>query len=592
MKVLLTTLNSKFIHSNLAIRYLREFAKDLANIEIMEFTINQPLEQILSAIYKSNPDLVGFSTYIWNINQTLEIAEALKIIKPEIKIMLGGPEVSFDGFQLLEKHKFIDYIIYGEGEETFREMLQSVDLCDVNGLIFRKEGESIINPPREQIKNLGIIPSPYENIGDEFKNRIVYYETSRGCPFNCEFCLSSTIKGVRFFSLDRVKRDIKTLVESGVSQIKFVDRTFNANKSYSREIMDFIMDLDPKNMNFHFEVTAHLIDEDTLEYLKIPKEGLFQFEIGVQSTNPQTINSIGRVTDFEKLKYVTSNIKGNRNIHQHLDLIAGLPYEDYSSFANSFNDVYEIRPEKLQLGFLKLLKGSGLRIDEKKYGYKYLDKPPYEILQNKYLDYGDILKLKDVENLVEKYYNEGYFLHSLEFIIRNFFKTPFRFYEDFASYWEEQGLNELSHSRNSLYQILFDYYIHRQFSLEDYFMEIIKLDYISNNRKVTLPSGVDRSNENLSSIELHNLLKDGDLLHEHLFDYKELPTKKLINKVIIEAFSKDVLRIIKNDYRVKDADRDIYILFEYKDMVINRFKIVDITNFVAKERSHGFNEGL
>lgn len=580
MKVLLTTLNSKFIHSNLAIRYLKEVAKDVADIDLMEFTINQPIEQILSTIYKGNPDMVGFSTYIWNVNEVLEIAEGLKIVKPNIKIMLGGPEVSFDGVQILEKHRFIDYIVYGEGEETFREMLIADDLCNVKGLIFRKEGEVVINPPREQIKDLDNIPSPYENINEEFKNKIVYYESSRGCPFNCEFCLSSTIKGVRFFSIDRVKRDIGTLIKSGVSQIKFVDRTFNANKAYSREIMDFIMQENPENMNFHFEVTAHLIDDETLEYLKKPKEGLFQFEVGVQSTNPDTIKSIGRVTDFEKLKYVTSAIKKNRNIHQHLDLIAGLPFEDYKSFSKSFNDVYAIRPEKLQLGFLKLLKGSGLRVDQGKYNFKYLDNPPYEILETKWLEYGDIIKLKGIENLVEKYYNEEYFLHSLEFIIRNFFKSPFEFYEDFGSYWESTGLNEVSHSRNNLYQVLLDYYLDRQLGLEEYFKEIIKLDYISNNKKLTLPLGIERNSHNLKGEDLHDLLKNEDLLNTHLYEYSNLPTKKVINKVLVEAFSKDVLRIIKNGYNIGDSDKRIFILFDYKDQVINRCKVVDVSKFV------------
>lgn len=580
MKVLLTTLNSKFIHSNLAIRYLKEVAKDVADIDLMEFTINQPIEQILSTIYKGNPDMVGFSTYIWNVNEVLEIAEGLKIVKPNIKIMLGGPEVSFDGVQILEKHRFIDYIVYGEGEETFREMLIADDLCNVKGLIFRKEGEVVINPPREQIKDLDNIPSPYENINEEFKNKIVYYESSRGCPFNCEFCLSSTIKGVRFFSIDRVKRDIGTLIKSGVSQIKFVDRTFNANKAYSREIMDFIMQENPENMNFHFEVTAHLIDDETLEYLKKPKEGLFQFEVGVQSTNPDTIKSIGRVTDFEKLKYVTSAIKKNRNIHQHLDLIAGLPFEDYKSFSKSFNDVYAIRPEKLQLGFLKLLKGSGLRVDQGKYNFKYLDNPPYEILETKWLEYGEIIKLKGIENLVEKYYNEEYFLHSLEFIIRNFFKSPFEFYEDFGSYWESTGLNEVSHSRNNLYQVLLDYYLDRQLGLEEYFKEIIKLDYISNNKKLTLPLGIERNSHNLKGEDLHDLLKNEDLLNTHLYEYSNLPTKKVINKVLVEAFSKDVLRIIKNGYNIGDSDKRIFILFDYKDQVINRCKVVDVSKFV------------
>ncbi|TJX13031.1 DUF4080 domain-containing protein [Tissierella creatinini] len=582
MKVLLTTLNSKFIHSNLAIRYLREYAKDFAEIEILEFTINQPIEQILSAIYKADPELVGFSTYIWNISEILEISEALKIINPKLKIMLGGPEVSFDGSKLLETHKFIDYIVYGEGEESFREMLLTEDLCDVKGLIFRNNGEVIINPPRGRIKNLDVIPSPYESVGDDFKNKIVYYESSRGCPFNCEFCLSSTIKGVRFFSIDRVKKDIKTLVQAGVSQIKFVDRTFNSNTVYSREVMDYIIELNPENVNFHFEVTAHLIDDETLEYLKIPKEGLFQFEIGVQSTNPQTIESIGRVTDFEKLKFVTTSIRKNRNIHQHLDLIAGLPYEDYDSFANSFNEVYSIRPEKLQLGFLKLLKGSGLRLDERKYGYKYLKKPPYEVLQSKWLDYGDILRLKGIENLVEKYYNEGYFLHSLEFIIKNFFKSPFEFYENFASYWESIGLNEVSHSRNGLYQILVDYFLEKQFGLEKYFMEIIKLDYIFNNKKLTFPVPVKRNAENLNGNELHDLLKNEELIKAHLYEYRDLPTKKLINKIIVEAFSKNILGIINNNYDIRYGEGHVFILFDYKDKIINRCKAIDITNFVTR----------
>ncbi len=582
MKVLLTTLNSKFIHTNLAIRYLREYAKDFAEIEILEFTINQPIEQILAAIYKADPELVGFSTYIWNVNEILEISEALKVINPKLKIMLGGPEVSFDGSKLLETHKFIDYIVYGEGEESFREVLLAEDLCDVKGLIFRNNGEVIINPPREQIKNLDAIPSPYENVGDEFKNKIVYYESSRGCPFNCEFCLSSTIKGVRFFSIDRVKKDIKKLVQAGVSQIKFVDRTFNANKIYSREVMDYIMELNPENVNFHFEVTAHLIDDETLEYFKIPKEGLFQFEIGVQSTNPQTIESIGRVTDFKKLKFVTTSIRKNRNIHQHLDLIAGLPYEDYDNFANSFNEVYSIRPEKLQLGFLKLLKGSGLRLDERKYGYKYLNKPPYEVLQSKWLDYGDILRIKGIENLVEKYYNEGYFLHSLEFIIKNFFKSPFEFYENFAFYWESIGLNEVSHSRNGLYQILVDYFLEKQFGLEEYFMEIIKLDYIFNNKKLTFPVPVKRSTKNLNGNEIHNLLKNEELIKAHLYEYRDLPTKKLINKIIVEAFSKNILGIINNNYDIRYGEGHVFILFDYKDKIINRCKAIDITNFVTR----------
>lgn len=583
MKILLTTLNSKFIHSNLAIRYLKEYVRDISSVKILEYTINQTLDSVISSIYMESPDLIGFSTYIWNIEQTLEICQVLKIIKPEIKILLGGPEVSFDARALMENHGFIDYIIYGEGEESFKEIVIGKELCYIDGLVFRDSvGDVIINPPRKLMSDLDKIPSPYENVGDDFKNRIVYYESSRGCPFNCEFCLSSTIKGVRYFGIERVKSDIARLVKLGVSQIKFVDRTFNANKSYSMEIMKYIMDLNPDNINFHFEVTAHLIDEETLEFLKMPKEGLFQFEVGVQTTNKATIESIGRITDFIKLKEVTTRIKSYRNIHQHLDLIAGLPFEDYRSFENSFNDVYSIRPEKLQLGFLKLLKGSGLRLNEKKYGYKYLNKPPYEVLENNYLDYSGLIKLKGIEDLVEKYYNEGYFIHSLVFIITNFFDNPFKFYEDFSVYWKANDLFDEAHSRNGLYQILLDYYKDSDFSNIESFYEILKFDYISNNKKLTLPVGIDRSEYNLSQSDIHELLKDSELLGSHLPEYKEIATKKLIKNVIIEAFNVDIFEIIKNGYKPSNEEKVKYILFEYRDLVINRCRTSDITKFVTK----------
>ncbi|WFA09872.1 B12-binding domain-containing radical SAM protein [Tissierella sp. Yu-01] len=580
MKVILSTLNSKYIHTNLAIRYLKEYVKDIMPIETYEFTINQSIDSIVSELYKKSPDLIGFSTYIWNIEQTLKISNIIKILRPNTKILLGGPEVSFDGVKLLEEHPFIDYIIYGEGEETFKDLIHGKDLKDIEGLIFRDDEINIImNPPRLLIHDLGKIPSPYENIGDEFKNKIVYYESSRGCPFNCKFCLSSTINGVRYFPIERVKKDIYNLIQVGVSQVKFVDRTFNANKKYSMEIMDYIMKLNPENINFHFEVTAHLIEEDTLDFLRKPKEGLFQFEVGVQSTNLDTIDSIGRVTDFEKLKKVTKQIRSYKNIHQHLDLIAGLPYEDYNSFKNSFNDVYSIRPEKLQLGFLKLLKGSELRINEEIYGFKYLDEPPYEILENKYISYSDILKLKGIEDLVEKYYNEGYFTHSVEFIISNFYESPFDFYEAFSEYWDSTDLNKVSHSRNDLYQILLDFYLYKSFDHTDSFKELLKYDYIYNNKKITLPKGIDRI-KSITQTELHRLLKSDDLLGNYLKEEAGIPTKKLIKNVIAEGFNKDIFEIINNSYLPSDDNKEIYILFYYKDKVINRCKTINITKMI------------
>ena len=587
MKIILTTLNSKFIHSSLSIRYLKAYAENIP-IEIMEFTINQNLDYIVGEIYKKKPDVIGFSTYIWNREETLKICEAIKIIAPSIKIILGGPEVSFDGEKILKDNWFIDFIIYGEGEVSFKELIEriiagEIEFSDINGLIFRK-GENIIkNPPRELIENLDSIPSPYRDLNDNFKDKIVYFESSRGCPFNCKFCLSSTIKGVRYFNIDRVKEDLGILIDANVGQVKFVDRTFNANKKYAMEIMEFIMEKDPKDINFHFEVTAHLLDEEMLDFISKAKEGLFQFEIGVQSTNEKTLNAIGRTTNIDKLKSVTKKIKSFKNIHQHLDLIVGLPYEDYNSFKNSFNEVYELKPEKIQLGFLKLLKGSGLRRESEKYGMKFLDKPPYEILATNWIDYSEVLRLKGIEDLVEKYYNEGYFEHSIEYIIKNHYKTPFDFFEDFLDYWESKKYHTISHSRNKLYKILIDFYKYKEYEDSWVLNEIIKYDYIYNHKNPYLPRSINRTGEKFIQKNKHNILKDEKVLNNYLKHYKDMFTKEVIKRVHIEKFEIDIFKLFNNDYRFEeDIKKTSYILFDYKDRVINRSYVYDITDDIKE----------
>lgn len=587
MDIMLTTLNSKFIHSNLAIRYLAKYVQDIKDIKIREFTINQNTDFITSEIFKEDPDYIGFSVYIWNLWETLEICKILKIVKPDIKIILGGPEVSFDTLNIMEEYSYIDFIVIGEGEETFREIVSNIvkennDFSNINGLVFRKKDKAIRTSPRPLIKELNKIPSPYDNIGNEFKNKIIYYESSRGCPFNCEFCLSATLKGVRYFDIERVKRDLNNLIDGKVRQVKFVDRTFNANKRYAMEIMDFIMEKDPKDINFHFEVTAHLLDEEMLSFLEKAKEGLFQFEIGVQSTNPKTIDAINRITDFQKLSEVSKRIKSYRNIHQHLDLIAGLPYEDYNSFENSFNDVYELKPEKIQLGFLKLLKGSGLRLNEEQYGYKYLDKPPYEIIENKYIPYKDIIRLKNLENLVENYYNEGSFVNTLEFIIKNNYSGAFKFYEDFALYWNEENYYEFSHSRNKLYKILKDFVKYKEYLNLHIIKNLLKYDYIFNNKNPRLPQGLEVERFENQQRAIHDILKDERILNNYLQEYKDRPTKRLINIVSIEKFNRNVLDIIRNDYEPIDINEDVYILFDHKDGEIIRCNSYNITD-IAKE---------
>lgn len=579
MNTILVSLNSKYIHSNLAIRYLSKYVSSMKRVDIYEFTINQSPEFIASEIYRLSPNLVGFSTYIWNLKETLGVCEILKLVKPDLKILLGGPEVSYDGEIIMEEYPFIDYIIYGEGEETFKEFLQKEpkgELEDIRGLIYREGDRIIKNPERDLIMDLNTIPFPYDEGSRGLENRIVYYESSRGCPFNCQYCLSSTIRGVRYLDLDRVKRDLSFLIDEKVKQVKFVDRTFNANKEHAMEILKFIKEKDPDNINFHFEITAHLIDQDFLDLLKDVKEGLFQFEIGVQSTNDETIDAIKRTTDFTQLSDVVRTIKSFKNIHLHLDLIAGLPYEGYDSFKESFNDVYYLRPEKLQLGFLKLLKGSGLRLNQAKHGYKYIDEPPYQVLESKYISYGDLLKLKDIEDLVEKYYNEGYFENALNYLIKEYYNSPFDFYEDFSSYWVSKAYHKIFHSRDKLYKILLEFVNYKEFK-DEFFVEVLKFDYLLNNKNPKLNFNKDVN----FRLNLHDLLKNEDLLDEYLYEFKDMPTKKLINRVVVEAFKFNILGAIGKDFEEKKQEES-YILFLHRDGVISRGSVYDISRIVRE----------
>ena len=584
MKTLITTLNSKFIHSSLSIRYLKSYCRDISNIEIAEFTINQNTDFITSEIYKSSPNIVCFSCYIWNIGNTLDICERLKIVKPDVIIVLGGPEVSFDGEDVLSKYPFVDFIVSGEGEVTFRELILNIINCsrnfyDIKGLVFRDGKKIVTNSPRPLIEDLDTIPSPYEFLNGDLKDKIVYFESSRGCPFNCQFCLSSTIKGVRFFSLDRVKKDLDRLINLKVRQVKFVDRTFNAKKEYAMEIIKFIMDKNPENMNFHFEITAHLIDDDMLNLISHSKEGLFQFEIGVQSTNPNTIDAIGRTTNIEKVEKITRKIKSYKNIHQHLDLIAGLPYENYESFKQSFNDIYSLRPEKLQLGFLKLLKGSRLREEKDKYGFKFIDRPPYEVLENNYISYSEMLKLKAIEDLVEKYGNDSSFENITQFIITNYYESPFEFYEAFSAYWEQKGYHKVSHSKKELYRIIYDFFREVINSDVSIINEIIKFDFILNNKNPNIPEYINRVDVEILQDKKHEFLKNEMYVEKFLPKFKDIPVKKIINTVHVESFEFDVIYFINYGYNMKEIiKRKTTVLFVYEtDKVLNKCKVFDIT---------------
>ncbi|MCC0703961.1 B12-binding domain-containing radical SAM protein [Clostridioides sp. ES-S-0049-02] len=573
MKILLTTLNSKFIHTNLAIRYLKEFVRNLLEVDMKEYTINNDLDYILKDIYKNEYDIILFSTYIWNIGDIVKLCDNLKKIRPNTKIALGGPEVSYDSYEAMKKYDFVDYILYGEGELIFRELVLHLkgkkEIKSVDGLVYRQGCEIIVNKPMELLQNLDEIPSPYENLNPkEYENRIVYYESSRGCPFNCQYCLSSTIPGLRYFSLDRIKRDLKALIDARVSQIKFIDRTFNANKKVAMEIMDFLMKNDNGYTTYHFEVTAYLIDDKMLEFLADCKEGLFQFEIGVQSTNEKTLDAVGRRDDFKKLSHVVQTVASYRNIHQHLDLIAGLPYEDYESFENSFNDVFNLGIEHLQLGFLKMIKGTGMRKVADEHGFKYKDYAPYEFLYNNYISYEETLKLKDIEDVLERYYNSKNFVLSMRYIIGKFYKqSPFKFFETFAKYFDENGYFDLAQGKNQLYKILLDFYNEKINIDNDVFNDILKYDYISLGKTSNIPQFFNKLDVDDFKNRCHVFLQDNDNLSTYLPNFVDKPAKHIIKYVHFEPFKFNIVDL-KNNINTEIREEENIVLFEYDDKKI------------------------
>ncbi len=566
MKILLTTLNSKYIHSSLALRYLKNYVRDeISNVFIEEYTVNNDIDYILGEVHSKEYDIICFSCYIWNIKETLEITKNIKKINSDIKIVLGGPEVSYDAKSILSEFSFIDYIIYGEGEGTLKELLKYLvknegDLESIDGLAYRVLGETFLNKERSLINNLEEIPFPYDDL-EELDNQIIYYESSRGCPFNCQYCLSSTICGVRFFPMDRIKKDLKRFIDAKVDQVKFVDRTFNANKKHSLEIMKYLQKIDNGKINFHFEITASLIDKETLDFLKTVREGLFQFEIGVQSTNEDTLTEIDRNMSFDKLSEVCTEIVEYNNIHLHLDLIAGLPYEGYNTFLKSFDDVYNLKPDRLQLGFLKLLKGSAIRDNSEKYSYTFKETPPYEVLKNNYISYGELLRLKYIEEMIELYYNSHHFDLAVRFIINNYYNSPSKFYEELSFYWTEKGHHHVHHKRERLYEILLEFYRNNDFDDIDVFNEILRFDYVR-NVKSTIPEFFITPKMEDYKNRYHEFLQNEENIDKYLSQYKGMPAKKIIKKVNFEVFKYDILNIIEKD-EVKPAKENVVFLFDY-----------------------------
>ena len=552
MKILLVACNAKYIHSNLAVYDLQAYASDYADhIVLKEYTINQQKDDIMRDIYLEHPDVVCVSCYIWNLSFVKELMADLIKILPGADFWAGGPEVSYDAEKFLTENSEFKGVMVGEGEETFKELAgyyvekNPQDLKDMTGICYR-DGDQIIHNGWRQIMDLSSIPFIYKDLS-EFKNRIIYYESSRGCPFSCSYCLSSIDKKLRFRDTETVKKELQFFIDNKVPQVKFVDRTFNCKHDHAMAIWKYINEHDNGVTNFHFEISADLLREEELQEMSTMRPGLIQLEIGVQSTNPDTIKAIHRTMDFEKLKGIVDRIHSFGNIHQHLDLIAGLPYEDYDSFRHSFNDVYALKPQQLQLGFLKVLKGSHMMEMCKEYGIVYKTQEPYEVLSTKWLDYDHVLKLKTVENMVEVYYNSGQFQNTLEYL-ENFFPDAFSIYERLGSFYMEKGYGDVSHTRMRRYEILLEF-------LED--VPEISMDQVKDQMVYDL-----YLRENLKSRP--GFARDQKPFERQIWDFRK--REKVAKNAHVEVFADGTVLLfdyadrdpLTNNAHVTDVTKDVF----------------------------------
>lgn len=552
MKILLVACNAKYIHSNLAVYDLQAYASDYADhIVLKEYTINQQKDDIMRDIYLEHPDVVCVSCYIWNLSFVKELMADLIKILPGADFWAGGPEVSYDAEKFLTENSEFKGVMVGEGEETFKELAgyyvekNPQDLKNMTGICYR-DGDQIIHNGWRQIMDLSSIPFIYKDLS-EFKNRIIYYESSRGCPFSCSYCLSSIDKKLRFRDTETVKKELQFFIDNKVTQVKFVDRTFNCKHDHAMAIWKYINEHDNGVTNFHFEISADLLREEELQEMSTMRPGLIQLEIGVQSTNPDTIKAIHRTMDFEKLKGIVDRIHSFGNIHQHLDLIAGLPYEDYDSFRHSFNDVYALKPQQLQLGFLKVLKGSHMMEMCREYGIVYKTQEPYEVLSTKWLDYDHVLKLKTVENMVEVYYNSGQFQNTLEYL-ENFFQDAFSIYERLGSFYMEKGYGDVSHTRMRRYEILLEF-------LED--VPEISMDQVKDQMVYDL-----YLRENLKSRP--GFARDQKPFERQVWDFRK--REKVAKNAHVEVFADGTVLLfnyadrdpLTNNAHVTDVTKDVF----------------------------------
>lgn len=542
MKILLAAVNAKFIHSNLAVRTLCAYAKKSVHregleIEIAEYTINQQKDDILRDIYEREADMICFSCYIWNQVYIESLIHDLSKVLPKALFWMGGPEVSYAAKEVLLRLPEVKGVMRGEGERTFAELCKGRPLDEIQGITFRRQDGSICENEWRKPMDLDEVPFVYQDM-KEFEHKIIYYESSRGCPFSCSYCLSSVDKRLRFRSVQTVKRELAFFLEQKVAQVKFVDRTFNCNHTHAMEIWKFIAEHDNGVTNFHFEISADLLNEKELQLIKTMRVGLIQLEIGVQSTNKKTIQEIKRTMDFEKLSQSVRSLRRMENVHQHLDLIAGLPFEDIASFSKSFDDVYGLRPHQLQLGFLKVLKGSFMEEKKADYGLVYKSEPPYEVLYTNWLSYEDILKLKGIEQMVEIYYNSGQFEHTLP-ELEKMFISPYRLYEKLWEYYKEKELHSIQHKRSARYEILLDFVKHVCEQKDDgihakYVRELLIYDYYLRENAKTRPSFAGENP--LGKEKKRRFYEEEAVRHKYLLGYEAYDKNQIRKMTHLEYF--------------------------------------------------------
>ncbi|MEH7076126.1 B12-binding domain-containing radical SAM protein [Neobacillus drentensis] len=546
MNVICSTLNAKYIHTNLAIRYLKAYAEPEFTIQIKEYTIKDPVLNIVTDLYQQKPEVIGFSCYIWNIEETIKVVNMIKKVNPSIKIVLGGPEVTYDTHEWMEKIPEADFIVIGEGEQTFKQLLTEIkttkNFKNVPGIAFRDKEQVVITPQMNKL-DLKELPSPYRFPEDitHLGKRVTYIETSRGCPFSCQFCLSSIEVGVRYFDREKIKEDIRYLMANGAKTIKFVDRTFNISRSYAMEMFRFLIDEHLPGTVFQFEITADIMRPEVIEFLnqEAPK-GLFRFEIGVQSTNDFTNELVMRKQNFSKLTRTVSMVKEGRKIDQHLDLIAGLPEEDYDSFLKTFNDVFELRPEELQLGFLKMLRGTGVRLRAAEHDYIYMDHSPYEILSNNVLSFDDIVRIKQVEDVLEKYWNDHRMDATVEFLITHVFPSPFDFFQQFGSYWENQGWSRIGHQLEDLFRRLYAFLEYLDVNDLDVIAGLMKYDYLKNHKYKPRKPWWEASFDKDKRTQIYKQISEKPSLLGQSFVDLGLDEKELFKHTMLEEISFDL----------------------------------------------------